>query len=44
MVVAGRAFGVKWGDDGVAFTRTIGASAFIIVQCTTESRNNDDEK
>jgi len=31
-------------SDGVASTRTIGASASIIRPCTTKSRNNDGEK
>jgi len=51
-VAAGRAFGVKWGNDGagtvisggVASTRTVGASVSIIIPCTTKSRNNDGEK
>ena len=30
--------------DGVAPTRTVGASVSIIVPCSTKSRNNDDEK
>jgi len=51
--VAGRAFGIKMGDDGgrgtassdgVASTRTVGASTFTIVPCTIKSRNNDGEK
>jgi len=51
-VATGRAFSVKWGmmgrgtvsSDGVASTRTVGASASVIVPCTTKSRNNDGEK
>jgi len=51
-VAAGREFGIKWGmmeqgtvrSDGVASTQAVGASAFIIVPCSTKSRNNDGEK
>jgi len=31
-------------SDGVASTQTVGAYAFIIVPCSTKSRNNDGKK